>query len=92
MEQVKYLTKLFHIKQLPDWSHSTYGEIKNSEILLIALAVFVLFNAAGYLYPVSVLIFGLALPIYCMIRGADIAAYFLVLSCMLWVRLWYPYL
>ena len=88
MEQVKYLEKILYVKYLPDIkvAGNTY---KNSDALMLSLAAFTFLNLLGYFYPFSVLLFGIVLPIWCLIQGADLGGYFAVFSVVLWLRLWY---
>ena len=87
MEQIRYLQSLLQIKYLPDIRVGG-NSYKNSDALLGALVVFTVLNLVGLFYPFSLLLFGIVLPVWCLLRGADLGGYFPVLSLFLWLRTW----
>ena len=88
MEQLKYLEKKLYIKYLPDLKISGQ-KYKNSHVLMASLLAFTFLNALGYLSSLSLLVFGIVLPVCCLIKGADLGGYFPLLSILLWLRTWY---
>ena len=56
---------------------------------MASLLVFTFFNALGYLYSLSLLIYAIVLPSWCLVKGADLGGYFPILAVLLWLRTWY---
>ena len=87
MEQITYLNQLLYIPKLPNLNIPELGEVKNSYIILITILILCTCNYFEYFYALTIFIYGLLLPFWCLHLKVSIENYFPFLTILLWIRL-----